>query len=323
MALRILTDKEIETVSMQLAVECMEDAFRQHAAGNLIAPGRLTSDVNIGQLVFTVGAATAPQPVVGFRCYDFQHLASPRRAELTVLFDAEDGHLLGIVTGPLLGALRTGAIGGVAIDHLARRETKTLGLIGAGYQARTQLAAALAVRSFSTVRVFSRDPEKRHQFADQMRSQFDCDIQGVETAQHAAEEADVLICATNSSDPVIQADWLKPGVHINTIGPKFKDSHELGPDVGERATRLVTDSPAQLEAYGDTLLLHGGPQMNHVEGLSTIVASQSPPSQTGDPTSTRAATDITCFISLGLAGTEVFLARKLLDSIENGKTTLQ
>jgi len=179
------------------------------------------------------------------------------------------------------------------------------------------------VRSFNTVRIFSRDPDKRHQFADQMRSQFDCDIQDVETAQHAAEEADVLICATTSSDPVIEADWLKPGVHINTIGPKFKDSHELGPDVVELATRLVTDAPAQLEAYGDTLLLHGGPQMDRVEDLSTIVAAQSPPSQTGAATSTRTATDITCFISLGLAGTEVFLAKQLLDSIENGKTTPQ
>ena len=318
MALRVLTDEEIKTVSMKLAVECMEDAFRQHAAGNLVAPGRLTSDVNIGQLVFTVGAVTTPHPVVGFRCYDFQHLASPRRAELTVLLDAEDGHLRGIVTGPLLGALRTGAIGGVAIDYLARRDTKTLGLIGAGYQARTQLAAALAVRSFDTVRVFSRNPEKRHQFAVQMRSQFDCVIQEVETAQHAAEEADVLICATTSPEPVIEASWLKPGVHINTIGPKFKDSHELGPDVAELATRLVTDTSAQLEAYGETLLLHGRPEMDTVEDLSAIVAAESLPSQDGGTVSTRSATDTTLFISLGLAGTEVFLAKQLMDSMEDG-----
>ncbi|MBI85184.1 MAG: ornithine cyclodeaminase [Planctomycetaceae bacterium] len=313
MALRILTDEEIQTVSMKLAVDCMADAFRQHAAGNLVAPGRLTSDVNIGQLVFTVGATTAPHRVVGFRCYDFQQLSSPRRAELTVLLDADDGHLLGIVTGPLLGALRTGAIGGVAIDHLARRDTETLGLIGAGYQARTQLAAALAVRSFNTVRVFSRDQQKRQQFTDQMRSQFDCDIQEVETARHAAEEADVLICATTSSHPVIEARWLKPGVHINTIGPKFKGSHEVGLDVAGLATRLVTDSSAQLEADGETLLLHGMPQLDCVEDLSTIVASQG--GGTGDH---RLATDTTLFISLGLAGTEVFLAKRLMDSMEDG-----
>ena len=320
MTLRVLSDNEIESVSMQLAVKCMEDAFRQHAAGNLVAPGRITSDVNIGKLVFTVGATTTPHPVVGFRCYDFRHLASPRRAELTVVLDAEEGHLLGIVTGPFLGALRTGAIGGVAIDYLAAPDTKVLGLIGTGYQARTQLAAALAVRSFETVRVFSRNAERRCHFADEMRRRFDCDIREVETAQCAAVDADVLICATTSSTPVIQADWIKPGAHINTIGPKFKNNHELGQDVVQQATRLVTDTTAQLKAYGDTFLLHGWPQMDSVEDLSTIVAAASLPSPTGGTTCDRSASDMTLFVSLGLAGTEVFLANQLLDSTGNDET---
>ena len=145
MTVRVLTNSDLKAVGMDLAVKCMEDAFCQHAEGTLVAPGRISSNLDVGQLVFTVGATKGQQPVVGFRCYDLHQLHSPKRDELTAVFSAADGSLLGLVIGPLLGAIRTGAIGGTAIKYLARRDAGTLGLIGAGYQAQTQLAAALAV----------------------------------------------------------------------------------------------------------------------------------------------------------------------------------
>ena len=227
---------------------------------------------------------------------------------------AADGSLLGLVIGPLLGAIRTGAIGGTAIKYLARRDAGTLGLIGAGYQAQTQLAAALAVREFHTIRVFSRTAQHRDQFAEQMSRRLDRDIQAVDSARQATEDADVLICSTTSSTPVVEASWLKPGVHVNCVGPKLKDRHELDFDVFQRASRLVTDSPAQMEAIGDAFLLHGTPLADSIESLSAIVAATSHEPIDRQHTPARMPEEITLFISLGLAGTEVLLAQRLFEA---------
>jgi len=215
--------------------------------------------------------------------------------------------LRGLVLGPLLGAVRTGAIGGVAIKHLSRADSHTLGLIGSGFQARTQLAAALAVREFQSVKVFSRDVGSLSRFAEEMSDVLKCDAQPVSSAQAACEDADVLLCTTTSKEPVVEAAWLKPGVHLNNVGPKFKDSHEIGTDIIARASRWVTDAPAQAEEYGDRLLVHCEPLAGDLETLSSIVSGQAAVRTTSESQA------ITLFVSLGLAGTEVVLARALFE----------
>lgn len=300
----VLTDSDVAgSLAMQDAIACMEDAFRQRAAGTLVAPARLTSDLGAGQLVFTVGASTSKKPFVGFRVYDFSQLHSPQRAEMTVVFSAEDGSLNGLVIGPLLGAIRTGAIGGVAVKYLARPHVKKLGVIGTGYQARTQLEAAMTVRKFESIAVFSRTAERREQFAAEMSKKLEREISAVGSAQEAAEDADVLLCATTNSDPVVESGWLKRGVHVNNVGPKFKDAQELGLDVAGRMDRLVTDAPTQMAEYGPRFILHGGPLQGSVQDLAAIIAENG--------AGRKSAEESTPFYSLGLAGTEVLLANML------------
>ncbi len=310
----ILTDKDVDQLNMLQAIGWLEEAFRQHASGTLVCPGRLVSDVESGQLVFTIGASTSDSPHVGFRVYDLKQLHSPDRSELTAVFDGTNGRLRGLVIGPLLGAIRTGAIGGVAIKYLSNEKSKRLGLVGTGSQAKTPLQAAVAVRDFESIVVYSRNPERRQQFAAQFSHELGRDIRTAETAQEACQDADVLICSTTSHSPVIEADWLKPGVHINTLGPKFKEASEIGLDVFARANRLVTDAPAQLEVYGERFLLHGTSTADSIVDLSSIVAAAentSPMANSIETSPARNAEDITIFISLGLAGTEVVLANEL------------
>ena len=305
MSYQILTDSDIDAIDMTFAVNCMEDAFRQHATGQLIAPARLVSDVASGQLVFTVGASNSARPAVGFRVYDLKQLHSPDRSELTAVFDANDGHLRALVIGPLLGAVRTGAIGGVAVNYLARRDARTLSVIGTGFQARTQIQAATTVRSFKTIKVFSRHPIRRRQFSAEMSDVVAQEIIAADSARAAVDDADVVICATTSATPILKPEWLKPGIHINAIGPKFKDRSELSLNTIERATRLVTDSPTQIEAFGESFSLHGTPMAERIETLSAVVAETVP--------TNRGADETTIFISLGLAGTEVLLADAICD----------
>jgi alanine dehydrogenase len=298
----LITDDDIaKYLSMPQAVACMEETFRLHAEGTLIAPARSGSDLEeAGKLVFTVGGSTGEDSLVGFRAYDAKHFKSPERDELVAVFCGNTGALKALVAGTQLGPIRTGAIGGVAIKYLSRSDSKVLGLIGTGPQGRTQLQAATAVRQFDEIKVFSRNAQRCREFAKQMSMELEQPVQAASTAREAVEEADVLICATVSPIPVIQADWLKPGVHINNVGPKFKDNQELDLSVAERAALLVTDTQAQVAKCGDEFITAATPLHNRLQELAPSVAGSSARERTSE--------EITLFYSLGLAGTEVTLA---------------
>ena len=154
----VLTDADVtEHLTMPVAVEKMEDAFRELAAGTLVAPPRFRVEAPKGALVFTAGAATGAEQAIGFRVYDtFPSSASTDQTQLVAVFDSETGWFKGVVIGGAIGAMRTGAIGGVAVKHMARPDARVLAVVGAGLQARTQLRAAMAVRTFEQVFITSR-----------------------------------------------------------------------------------------------------------------------------------------------------------------------
>ena len=309
MKYRLITDADIEKcLSMPQAVACMDQAFQRHAAGTLVAPARSETDLgDAGKLVFTVGGWAGENSLVGFRVYDAKHFKSPDRDELVALFCGNTGAIKALVAGTQLGPIRTGAIGGLAIKHLSRADSRVLGVIGTGPQARTQLLAAAAVRQFDEIRIFSRNPERRRDFAERMSTELGQTVQAAASARDAAEAADVLICATVSPTPVVQADWLKPGVHINNVGPKFKNNHELDLSVAQRSTILVTDTLAQVEKCGDQFVTEGSPLHPRLQELAPIVA--------GSVSFARSDDDVTLFYSLGLAGTEVALAALVAEQL--------
>jgi len=280
---------------MAQALTCIEETLRLHAAEKLIAPARSDTDLaEAGKFVFTVGGATGENSLVGFRAYDMKHFESSERDELVAVFCGNTGAIKTLVAGTQLGPIRTGAIGGVAIKYLSRSNSKVLGLIGTGPQGRTQLLAAAAVRQFDQIRVFSRNPQRCGEFADQMSNELGQQVNATASSREAVEGADVVISATVSPTPVIQAEWLKSGVHINNIGPKFKDNHELDLSVAERAALLVTDTMAQVHKCGDRFITSSSPLHDRLQELSPIVAGSAAPE--------RASEEITFFYSLGLAG---------------------
>ncbi|QDT50854.1 L-lysine cyclodeaminase [Symmachiella dynata] len=306
MAIPLFTDDDVRhKLDMPTAIEVMQQAFGRQAAGTLAAPARLQADLEVGKLVFTTGAATDSPSCLGFRVYDVTQLHSPGRAELTAVFNTDDGGLKGMVVGPLLGALRTGAIGGVAIKWLSRPDARVLGILGSGYQARTQLEAAVSVREFSEIHIHSRSVERCAAFAEEASKMTTAIVQSCPSAREVVEAADVLICATASSVPVFDPAWLRPGVHINTIGPKFHSASELEASVAGKAQRIVTDSLAQAAAFGEDFILYGSDDLARLVSLSDIISGNEP--------APRAAEEISLFYSLGLAGTEVLLANQLFE----------
>lgn len=294
----------IDVLSMEAALEVVRSAFVTQAAGELLAPPRFRVASPQGAMVFTAGATIGADPLLGFRVYDtFPRGPAGEQDQVVMVYDAAAGRLKGLILGRILGALRTGAIGGVALDVLARPDAAVLAVIGAGYQARTQVRAALAARPFAEVLVYNRTADKAHAFCAEITEHSGRPCRVVATAEEAVRAADVLLCATKSTTPVLQSDWISPGAHVTTIGPQTVAGHELPLDVVDRAAVIATDSLAQTQAFDAPFFV---PEERLVS-LDQIVSNKVPGRTSAD--------QITLFCSVGLAGTEVLLGNYVLDKV--------
>jgi len=174
---------------------------------------------------------------------------------LFVLYRAEDGRPLALIEANQLGQIRTGAASGVATDLMPRRDAETLGIIGSGFQARTQLEAMLQVRPIRSVRVWSRKPESRELFRLECSRSFGVALLAAASAREAVEDADIVVTATSAREPVIESEWISSGTHINAIGSNQASRRELPADLVLRADRIAVDSLEQaLIESGDLVL---------------------------------------------------------------------
>ena len=304
----VLTDENIvPLLKMQELIPLMEEFLRARHSGHTVTPPRHRVEFPpFGELMFTVGGLnTADRALAGFRVYDtFPTADGEFDAQTLAVWDSKRGALLGLIVGWALGAWRTGALGGVAIKHMSRPNARRCAVLGTGKQARTQLLAAAACRPLTEVRVYSRDPERRRRFAAELATLIERNVQPAACAREAIEQADLVICATNSKIPVLETNWLSPGTHINALGPKILNAHELPADIAERVTFLATDSVEQANSYAEPHFLAASAAWNQLQDLATLVTV---------PTPIRSGDGITLFSSCGLAGTEVLVGAHLLE----------
>jgi alanine dehydrogenase len=153
---------------------------------------------------------------------------------LVLLFSTEDGEPLAILNDGHLQHMRVGASAGVGARLLAREDSRRVGMIGSGGMARTVLEALVTVRPIEEVSVFSRNPANRERFANEMSDRLGVSVQAARSAREAVRGADILAATTDSMLPVVEADWLEPGMHVVAIG-----TVDLAPDCEGRTDVLV------------------------------------------------------------------------------------
>ncbi len=168
---------------------------------------------------------------------------------LLVLYSAEDARSLALIEANYLGQIRTGAASGYATRLLARPDAAVVGIIGSGFQARSQVDAMRVVRPNCTVRVWSRSPEKRSRFADE------CSAVACTSCEEAIWGAGIVVTATNAREPVIESNWIGPGVHINAMGSNQATRRELPADLVRRAEVIAVDSIEQAKIESGDLLM--------------------------------------------------------------------
>jgi alanine dehydrogenase len=220
-----------------------------------------------------------------------------------LLFSAADGAPLALIEADWLGQIRTGAASGLASKYLARANVKTLGVIGTGLQARTQVIAVTAVRAFERILVYGRDEARRNAFAEEMARATGVDASPVAEAVAAIREADVAVTMTTARDPVLHGAWLKPGAHVNAAGVNWASRREVDDETVERSAVVAVDDldQARIEA-GDLILPAsvGRFDWERAVELGAIIVGNAPGRQSEE--------EISLFKSVGVALEDVATA---------------
>jgi alanine dehydrogenase len=301
-----LTEDEVRNLlTMDAALTAVEAAFRKLAldeAENI--PRRRCQTDHV--VLHVLPAAAKTLGAVGLKAYT----TSRHGAKFTVLlFDPKQGGLTAILEADHLGRVRTGAASGVATRLLARPDAATVGLFGAGGQARTQLEAVCRVRQIKRVHVYSRDEAKRTAFAAEMAGACGTEVVPVATPEEAARGLDIVVTATSSRDPVLKGEWLADGCHVNLIGSNFLTKAEADVEVFRRAALVAVDSKdqARLEA-GDFVagLREGVLSWGAIHELAHVLVGRYPGRQS--------AGAVTVFKSLGLGVEDVAVAVKVVEA---------
>jgi ornithine cyclodeaminase/alanine dehydrogenase-like protein (mu-crystallin family) len=294
-----LTEADVEKLlDMPTAVRAVEEAFRllgEEKAGN--QPRRR---VMAGESVlhFMAGGAAdlgaAGEGATAVKVYTTSKLG----VRFTVLLYGNDGAPLAVIQAGRLGQIRTGAASGVATRHLAREDSRRVAIIGTGWQARGQL---LAIRE---VRAVGRDEERCRAFCTEMENALGVPVEPASSPQDCVKDADIVITATKSKDPVLLGDWLRPGMHVNAIGSNWNNRREMDTPAVLACHRITVDTieVARLEA-GDLILPieEGALSWDGIEELGAVVSGKRPGRETDD--------QITLFCSQGLALEDVVVGR--------------
>ena len=164
------------------------------------------------------------------------------------LFDPDTGQLASVVGGNYLTALRTAAASAVSISHLARKDAKVLGMVGAGHQSTFQLRAALEQRPFQRVVGWNLDPDKL-QALEEVAAEADLPFEAVEREQIGAQ-ADVIVTITSAHEPLLMKGWIRPGTHLACMGTDTRGKQEIDPELVAAAS-LFTDEIAQSVSIGE------------------------------------------------------------------------
>jgi ornithine cyclodeaminase/alanine dehydrogenase-like protein (mu-crystallin family) len=162
------------------------------------------------------------------------------------LFRSDTGEPLAVMDGRLITEMRTAAVSAVAVDCLARRDVKVLGILASGVQARSHVKALARVRRFEETRVWSRSEENARRFADEVGAR-------VTSAEDAVRGADVVLTLTSSPVPVLQGQWLKQDAVICAVGAVTPERRELD-DEAMRGAVVVESRVAAMREPGDILL---------------------------------------------------------------------
>ncbi len=298
-----LTETDVEQfLTMPIALEAVETAFRHLGTGKAENIPRRRLHLPQGSLHLMAAAL----PELGYMGCKAYTVFRGRLQFYFWLYETESGALVCMMEANLLGQMRTGAASGVATRWMARDDAQTAGILGAGWQAGSQLEAVCRVRPVHRVLAFCRTPDRLERFCEAMQDKLGIPCLPADSAEAVVDQSDILITITNSSRPVFEGGRIRPGTHINAAGGNSLARRELDEACLKRCGAIVVDSrdQAKLEC-GEFLrpIEKGFLHWEQVGELGEVVTGRRPPRNNPD--------EITLFKSLGLAIEDVAVAAQV------------
>lgn len=291
-------------LTMEDTLNIVEEAFLSQGKGTSINRERTRFHIPGKGNMQLMSGVCHYQQVMGLKVYT-AFRGSVRF--LILLFSTETGDLLGVIQADHLGKMRTGAASGVATKHLAREDAHTVGMIGSGGQAFSQLEAICRVRTIEKVMVYSRRSEPKLDFCKEMASKLGIEVLPVDMPEKAIAESDIVVTITNARDPVLYGKWINSGVHVNAAGSNSLARKEIDHELVRLCNLIVVDSRKQARSEcGDLLVAaeRGVVQWDTLTELGDVVA--------GKVSGRLSENQITLFESQGLAILDVATAVRII-----------
>jgi ornithine cyclodeaminase/alanine dehydrogenase-like protein (mu-crystallin family) len=309
----ILSESDVRQVfDMDMAFQAVREASIAYVQGSTMSPRRTPVAPDEGGEFLVMPGAVGPTFATKiWYALGRQSHHIPESSALITLIDPELGHEV-LIEGGVVTDLRTGAMTGLAAQHLAPSSATTAAVLGAGIQARTQILALLhALESVREVRVYSRSEDNRTRFCETLNTE----VAGLGLAARvniipagdpgrACRGADVIIAATTSSAPVVRDEWVGKNTLVCSVGSHTPDQSELEVDTVGRASRVVVDTvPGGVDGAGDiaNAIAAGRLERDSVIELGHLL--QSPPEQGSE--------ELTVFKSVGFSAADVVAARMI------------
>jgi alanine dehydrogenase len=309
----ILTAEEVKKLlSFSEVIEAVESAFREKGLGRVQMPAKIylyypkyNGDLRT-MPSFLENLSISAVKIVNVHPENPKKNGLPTVMAVITIIDPSTGAPLAIMGGTTITDMRTGAAGAIAMKYLARKNSKILGLVGAGAQAKTQLTALLQVSNkLEEVRVWSRTEETRNKFVTEIQQVYGHLIRIVPVAsvRKAVEGADIIVTTTPSRMPLVMDDMVSAGMHLTCIGADAVGKEELDPKILNKA-KIVVDDWAQASHSGEinVPLSHGIITKENIWAeIGKIAAGLKPGRQSQD--------EITIFTSTGLAVQDAVTAK--------------
>jgi ornithine cyclodeaminase/alanine dehydrogenase-like protein (mu-crystallin family) len=301
----LLSDRDVDALlTMEDTLGAVEEMFRRYALGEASNLPRRYLQAPQGYLA-VMGGAAHYLGVFGVKVYSV--VQGGMRFHI-YLYSMATGELLAVMEANRMGQLRTGAITGVAARYMSRPDATTLGIIGTGFQAPTQVEAVSRVRDIRLVKAFSPNPQRRAAFAREVGGRLGIEVVAVESSREVVEGSDIVICITTARGPVFDGHWLSPGAFVISAGPNTFRVQEVDETTIQRSGVIVVDCLEQAPRESGELawpVERGVLRWGQVRELKEVVAGRFPGRTSPE--------EITFFKSMGIGLADVCTAKVVYD----------
>ncbi|MHA2374384.1 MAG: ornithine cyclodeaminase family protein [Candidatus Thorarchaeota archaeon] len=302
----IISQNEAEKcLPMKDAIEAVKTAYIAFSAGRVQMPPVVHLDVKMynGEVDIKSGYIEDLNLIgtkIASGYYDNHKLPG---IGVIVLLDLKTSMPLAIMDGTYITASRTGAAGAIAASLLARKESKTVGVVGAGTQGRMQVLGLKEFFSIERVNVWDIDDASKKRYEKTMPDILNAEVKAMDSVEEVVKNADIIVTVTPSRKALVMAEWIGDGVHINAIGADGKGKQELDPKIMKKASKIVVDSLDQCKVIGE---------LQHAFGQG-IISEENVHAEIGDilsgkKTGRETQDEITVFDSTGLAAQDIAAA---------------